>query len=117
MSTSGEGDRSPSVSSSEEESESDEVRESGREAIAAPPTVARSMKVLSAAPRGTDSDGGTESSSSSSESGEEAEPTADAWEAPSRRKSYLRSIRARKPKKKVYVTPKREDLVIVHYVL
>ena len=114
MSTGGEGDRLPTVSSSSEQS--DEVRESGREAVAAPPTaapptVARSVKVVSAAPRGTDGDGGTESSSSFSESEEEAEATADG-EAPSRRKSYLRSIRARKPKKKVYVTPKREDTCI-----
>ena len=106
MSTGEEGDNSPSVSSSsEQESESDEAPESGREA---PPTAARSVQVVSAAPRGTDGASDTESSSSSSESDEEAEATADA-EEPSRGKSYLQSIRARKPKKKVYVTPKGED--------
>ena len=103
MSTGGEGDHWPSVSSSE--SESDEARE----LAAAPPTAARSVQVVSAAPRGTD---GTESSSTSSESEEELEEaTADA-EAPSRGKSYLQSIRARKPKKKVYVTPKSEDTIL-----
>ena len=118
MSTDGEGDHSSSISSSsEQESESDEAREVSREA-AAPPTAARSVQVVSAAPRGSDAtDGadGTESSSSSSDSEEEPEEaTADA-EAPSRGKSYLQSIRARKPKKKVYVTPKSEDTILCSY--
>lgn len=120
MSASSEHDNPPSVSSSSE-SESDEAlaeRPSGEEGEGAESQPARvdpqtrSIQVVSAAPwprrdsaDGDDDEQRTESGSSSSDSEEEAED-AEAVDGPSRGKSYLQSIRARKPKKKVYAKPK-----------
>ena len=112
---------SPSSSSSSSESESNEeaVVDAGDEP-AQGRTAERSVQVLSAPPRaqrrassdesdgegGSGGGGGDGGSSSSSEAEEDAGETG---EGPARGKSYLQSIRARKPKKKVYAKPKSEQ--------
>lgn len=117
MST-GSGDQEilPSVySSSEHESSDEELEEQPSEEDAAS-TPTRTIQVVATAPRprrgsgdSSDEDGDQDEAKSKSEDeGEAARATAD---GPARGRSYLQSIRARKPKKKVYAKPKGETAI------
>ena len=94
---------SPSSASRSEHGDEEAVGDSAREEGRLTDNL-RNVQVVSAPPRaGTSDEGETEGeSSSSSEAEEQAEESAN---GPSRGKSYLQSIRARKPKKKVYAKP------------
>ena len=93
---------SSAASSSDDEEAVGSAREEDRQA-----DTLRTVQVVSAPPReGTSDEGETEGASSSSS---EAEEDAKEENGPSRGKSYLQSIRARKPKKKVYAKPKSKS--------
>ena len=112
-----------SSSSSESDSEEETVATTNGEAAGdtatALDTLTRSVQVLSAAPRpprrddsggenGREGDGTSSVSSSS-----ETEDNEEEAEGPTRGKSYLQSIRARKPKKKVYAKPKGKRKIVI----
>lgn len=111
-------DNPPSAPSSSERESSDEeplpVEQPSGEGAA--PSLTRSIQVVATAPRpqrdlsDEDEDQDEEESKSSSSADEEDGGDTAAAEGPARGKSYLQSIRARKPKKKVYAKPKGETV-------
>lgn len=116
MST-GSGDQEDPPSVSEHESTDKEPEEQPLEKDAAS-TPTRTIQVVATAPRprrgsgdssekDDDQDGAESKSSSSEDEGEAA-----AVDGPARKKSYLQSIRARKPKKKVYAKQKGESVAL-----
>ena len=139
MSESNKQDKSPSSSASEHEaSETDEAAARAARLGSPerpPPGATWSIQVVSTAPKprrrdldasqaggeggGEGAEGGAESyensSSSSSESEEDAEESARGQERQSRRISILQSIRARRPRKKVYAKPKGKDNLLYNY--
>ena len=100
---------SPSSSSSGSSASGDE-KAAGSAREEGPTDTLRSVQVVSAPPRAVTSDEGEEGETGgdSSSSSEAEEETAD---GPTRGKSYLQSIRARKPKKKVYAKPKSKQRI------